>query len=52
MYGLSRAVGTQSGKEKLLIEQILPIVGLETKSFRSGNLSEPLYSTDLVDGNV
>ena len=39
-----------SGKHKLQIEQVLPIVGLVTKSFRSGVLSAPLYSTDLIDG--
>ena len=41
---------TQSGKHKLQIEQALPIVGLETKSFRSRVLSVPLHSTDLIDG--
>ena len=43
-------MGTQSGKHKLQIKHVLPIVGLETKSFRSGVLSAPLYSTDLIDG--
>ena len=43
-------MGTQSGKHKLQIEQVLPIVGLETKFFRSGVLIGPLYSTDLIDG--
>ena len=43
-------MGTQSGNHKLQIEHVLPIVELETKSFRSGVLSAPLYSTDLIDG--
>ena len=50
MHGLIRAMGTQSGKHNLQIGQALPIVGLETKSFRSGVLSAPFYSTDLIDG--
>ena len=49
VYRLSRTVGTQSGKQKLQIERVLLIVGLETKFLRSGILSAPLYSTDLID---
>ena len=41
---------TQSDKQKLQIEQVLAIVGLETKSFRSGVLIAPFHSTDLING--